>query len=241
MAIDAKAAARQNTEAVSAATPLPVLRIAVLASGTGSNLQALLDYQQQPFARFQIVAVGTNRSEAQARVRAAQHGIPTFCESHREHSSRESFEAALVEHLAPFRPDWIVLAGFMRVLSGAFVTSFAKRIVNVHPALCPAYPGLHAARQALEAGARVTGCTVHLVDHGVDTGPILAQAAVPILENDDETSLQSRIQRQEHRLLPSVMQAIACGHLREEHGRFRLLGLAPDSEGLGWLGADRMG
>lgn len=210
------------------------MRIAVLASGTGSNLQALLDFERQPFAKYRVVVVGTNRSDAKALERAAQQGKPTFCESHRNHASRESFEAALVDHLTPFRPDWIVLAGFMRVLSGAFVTSFTKRIVNVHPALCPAYPGLHAARQALAAGARVTGCTVHLVDCGVDTGPILAQAAVPVLDGDDEASLQRRIQHQEHRLLPAVLQAIACGHLQEKDGGFRLLGLAPENDGLAW-------
>ena len=210
------------------------LRIAVLASGSGSNLQALLDYATDASARYSIVVVGANRSDATALQRAQGHGVPTFMEPHRNHSSRASFEAALVEHLIPYRPDWIVLAGFMRVLSCAFVSAFPRRIVNVHPALCPAFPGLHAAQQALDAGARITGCTVHLVDDGVDTGPILAQAAVPILENDDETALQRRIQKQEHRLLPAVMQAIACNQLQSEGRGIRLLGMESDAEGLGW-------
>lgn len=210
------------------------LRIAVLASGSGSNLQALLDFGSQASARYSIVVVGTNRSDATALQRAERYGVPTFLESHRAHPSRASFEAALMEHLTPFRPDWVVLAGFMRVLSSTFVSAYPQRIVNVHPALCPAFPGLHAARQALEAGVRITGCTVHLVDDGVDTGPILAQAAVPVRDNDDETTLQRRIQQQEHRLLPTVMQAIACGQLNSPEKRLRISGIKPDSEGLGW-------
>lgn len=226
-----------TTRALIERAPCPAdapLRVAVLVSGSGTNLQALLDAMRAPGARFSVVVVASNVPGVKALERAEAASIQTLTEPHRDHGSREAFERALTERLAPFAPDVVVLAGFMRILSETFVGAFARRIVNVHPALCPAFPGIHAARQALDAGARITGCTVHLVDTGVDTGPILAQAAVPILDDDDEERLQRRIQVQEHRLLPRVIEAIARGDVVVEGERVVARGLVPEAEGLGW-------
>lgn len=199
------------------------LRVAVLVSGGGTNLQALLDHGSPS---FRVACVASNRPGAYALERAAAHGVPTVVVDHKQFPDRPAFERALLQALAPHRPELVVLAGFMRVLSPTLIEAFERRIVNVHPALCPAFPGMHAARQALAAGARVTGCTVHLVDVGVDTGPILAQAAVPILDDDDEERLQRRIQQQEHRLFPRVIEAIADGRVTvDESGRVRARGL----------------
>lgn len=220
-----------------ARAPCPLdepLRVAVLVSGSGTNLQALLDAMRAPESRFSVVVVASNIAGVRALDRATAAGVPTLVEPHPGHPDRAAFERALLQRLEPYAPEVVVLAGFMRILSETFVSAFERRIVNVHPALCPAFSGMHAARQALEAGARITGCTVHLVDTGVDTGPILAQAAVPILDDDDEATLQRRIQAQEHRLLPRIVQAIALGDVRVEDDRVVVRGLLPEAEGLGW-------
>jgi phosphoribosylglycinamide formyltransferase 1 len=199
------------------------LRVAVLVSGSGTNLQSLLDAQGPS---YRVACVASNRPGAYALERARAHGVAALTVDHKEHEDRAAFEQALLRALSPYDVELIALAGFMRVLSPTFIGAFERRIVNVHPALCPAFPGMHAARQALEFGARVTGCTVHLVDTGVDTGPILAQAAVPVLDDDDEAALQARIQQQEHRLFPRVLEAIARGQVRvDEQGRVRARGL----------------
>jgi phosphoribosylglycinamide formyltransferase-1 len=197
------------------------MRVAVLASGSGTNLQALLD--RMDASAFRVVVVAVNKPDAGAIARAESAGVPVIVEPHKGHADRAAFERALLEKLAAFDIEVVVLAGFMRVLTTTFLGAFERRVVNVHPALCPAFPGMHAARQALEHGARVTGCTVHLVDAGVDTGPILAQAPVPILDDDDEDSLQARIQTREHALLPAVVDAYARGQVVVEgSGRVRL-------------------
>lgn len=211
------------------------LRIAVLVSGSGTNLQAVLDAGKVPGCRFRVACVLSNRPGVKALARAAAAGVPTDVVDHKPYGSdRQAFERALLQHLAPFDPELIVLAGFMRVLTETFVSAFERRIVNVHPALCPAFPGIHAARQALDAGVRITGCTVHLVDTGVDTGPILAQAAVPILDGDDEPTLQHRIQAQEHHLLPRVIEAIARGDVVTDGAQVRATSMTPEADGLGW-------
>ncbi|MFZ9889255.1 MAG: phosphoribosylglycinamide formyltransferase, partial [Myxococcota bacterium] len=175
-------------------TPGAPLRVAVLVSGSGSNLQALLDDSRVEGSPYQVCCVLSNRPAVRVLERASDAGIAHDDDDHRGFPSRGAFEEGMLTALGPYAPEIVVLAGFMRVLTATFVERFSLRIVNVHPALCPAFPGNHAARQALDAGARVTGCTVHLVDTGVDTGPILAQAAVPILDDDDEERLQRRIQ-----------------------------------------------
>lgn len=187
------------------------LRLAVLVSGSGTNLQALLDAAAADDPPFEVAVVLSNRPGVRALKRAVDAGVATAVVDHKAHDGRASFEEALLDALRSYDPDLIVLAGFMRILTDTFVKAFERRIVNVHPALLPAFPGMHGARQAIEAGARVAGCTVHLVDTGVDTGPILLQAAVPVLADDDEDALQARIQREEHRLLPRALRAIARG------------------------------
>lgn len=215
-------------------SPTTPLRVAVLVSGSGSNLQAMLDAFGDASSQVRVEVVVSNVPGAKALDRAAAAGVPSLVVDHKGYADRPSFERALLEALSTYSPELIVLAGFMRILSPTFIEAFARRIVNVHPALCPAFPGTHAARQALAAGARITGCTVHLVDSGVDTGPILAQAAVPILTDDDEARLQQRIQGYEHRLLPRVLRALAEGHAVTRGNRVLIEGLEPEAWGLGW-------
>jgi len=196
-----------------------MLRVGVLASGSGTNLAALIAAQQDGRLGAEIAAVICNVPGARALQRAREAGVPAILVDHKAHPSRETFEAEIDRHLQAHGVGLVVLAGFMRILSPWFVSRWQGRIVNVHPALLPSFPGLHAARQALQAGVRITGCTVHLVDEGTDTGPILAQAAVPVLPGDDEASLHARVQKEEHRLLPWVVRLFAEGRIRVEEGR----------------------
>ncbi len=187
-----------------------MVRIGVLASGSGTNFQALLDAD---LGGGEIAVLVVNKPSAGAIARAERAGVPVEVVPHRDFSDRAAFDARLVEVLGGYDVDWIVLAGFMRVLTPTFLGAFPSRIVNVHPALLPSFPGVDGQRQALAAGVTITGCTVHLVDSGVDTGPILAQAAVPVLPTDDLAALGRRILEQEHRLLPGVVRAICEGRL----------------------------
>jgi len=190
------------------------MRFAVLVSGTGTNLQALLDAEAAgQLAPAEIAAVASNRPGVLALERARVAGKPAITVEHRGFPSREAFEDALLEALAPHRIDAIVLAGFMRVLTPRFLDRFPLRVVNTHPSILPAFPGHDAAAQAIAHGVKLSGCTVHLVDSGVDTGPIIAQRAVPILSGDDAVALQRRIQAEEHRLLPAVVRALAAGRI----------------------------
>lgn len=187
-------------------------RLVVLVSGRGSNLHALLEAIDAGRCDAEIVAVIADRA-CPALERAAARGIATERVLRKPHPTREAWDAALAEAMARHEPTWVVLAGFMRIVGAAVLARFGGRILNVHPSLLPAFPGLHAPRQAIEGGVRLSGCTVHLVDAGVDTGPILAQAAIAVRHDDDEASLHARIQRLEHRLLPAVVHALATGEL----------------------------
>ncbi len=189
------------------------MKIAVLASGRGSNLRAIAHAIDAGQCGASLVAVASDKPDAPALAFAVERGVPTAVVSPKQYATREAWDAALAETVASFSPDLVVLAGFMRIVGASMLARFPHRIVNVHPALLPSFPGAHGARDALAKGVRISGCTVHLVDAGVDTGPILAQAAVPVLPGDDEASLQARIQRCEHRLLPRVLHAIARGEL----------------------------
>lgn len=193
-------------------------RIVALVSGRGSNLEALLDAIEAGRCEASVVAVLSDRA-APALERAAARGLATGTVRFRR-GDRDAWSAELAEAVEAYAPDLVVLAGFMRVLAPSFVGRFRRRILNVHPSLLPAFPGARAPEQALASGARITGCTVHLVDEGVDTGPILAQAAVPIAEGDDVASLHARIRRAEHRLLPAVVAAVAAGNLDLDAGRW---------------------
>jgi phosphoribosylglycinamide formyltransferase-1 len=198
------------------------LRVAVLASGSGSNLQALLDAVAVGDRSFRVVVVVTNVEGAGAAARAHAAGVAAVCVPHTG-LPRTEHETRVLQALQAHDVEFVVLAGYMRVVTSTLLRAFPSRVLNVHPALLPSFPGLHGAKQALEHGSRVAGCTVHLVDDGVDTGPILAQGAVPVLFDDDEGRLQRRIQGVEHRLLPAVVEGIATGRVVDVNGRPRFL------------------
>lgn len=191
-------------------------RVAVLASGSGTNLQALLDAAKEPRYPADIVVVLSNVPTAFALERARRAGVPTEVLEHRAFPSREAFDAAMVARLQEHRVEWVCLAGFMRLITPVFLRAFPGRVLNVHPALLPAFPGMHGVRQALECGVKVAGCTVHFVDAGTDTGPIIAQAAVPVLDSDDEASLSARVLEQEHRLYVESLARVIRGEVRVE-------------------------
>jgi phosphoribosylglycinamide formyltransferase 1 len=181
----------------------------VLASGAGSLLTSLLQSAVDPYPA-RVVAVGVDRDCRAAEI-ATSAGLPTFTVRLGDHDDRAAWDAAITEAAAAHQPDLIVSAGFLKILGPQFLSRFLGRVVNTHPALLPAFPGARAVPAALEYGVKVTGCTVHLVDAGVDTGPILAQQAVPVLDVDDEQTLHERIKVVERRLLVDVLAAIAVG------------------------------
>jgi phosphoribosylglycinamide formyltransferase-1 len=198
------------------------LRLGCLASGGGSNLQTIIDRCRDGSLPAEISVVISNKPDSGALQRARRAGIPALCIDHRNYPSREDFDRAVVAALLEAGVELIVLAGFMRLISDVFLDAFPGRIMNIHPALLPAFPGLHVQRKALEYGARVTGCTVHFVDGGVDTGPIVIQAVVPILDDDTEESLSARILEQEHRIYPRAIELFAQGRLRIDGRRVRI-------------------
>jgi phosphoribosylglycinamide formyltransferase-1 len=190
------------------------MKIAVLVSGRGSNLRALLDAERSgAIAPGEICCVVANRPAAPALDVARATGKPAIAIDHTAYADRESFEAAVSKQLAAHGAEAIVLAGFMRVLTPGFVSAWAGRIVNTHPSLLPAFPGVRAPEQAIAHGAKVSGCTIHFVDNTLDGGPIIAQAAVPVLATDDAKSLHERIREQEHRMLPEAVKLLADGKL----------------------------
>ncbi|MGD9955386.1 MAG: phosphoribosylglycinamide formyltransferase [Candidatus Nanopelagicales bacterium] len=185
-------------------------RLVVLVSGSGSNLQALLDAATDPRFPADVVAVGADVPDAYGLTRASDVDVPTFVLEPPMYADRAAWTDALADAVASYEPDWVVCAGFMRILGAAFVQRFAGRIVNTHPALLPSFPGAHGVRDAMAYGVKVTGCTVHLVDEGVDTGPILAQAPVAVRADDDEASLHERIKTVERELLVETVAALAA-------------------------------
>jgi phosphoribosylglycinamide formyltransferase-1 len=191
-------------------------RLAVFVSGSGTNLQAIID---AGIPAVETVLVLSSNPDAYALERAKKHGIPFEIADHRNYSGREEYEEHIQKLLEPYDVDLIALAGFMRILSPYFVRAYKNRIINIHPALLPSFPGMHAARQALESGVKFTGCTVHFVDEGVDTGPTILQAVVPVRDDDDEESLLERIHKEEHRIYPEALKLIASGKFRIEGRR----------------------
>jgi phosphoribosylglycinamide formyltransferase-1 len=188
--------------------------LGVLVSGSGSNLQAILDAVRDGRLGAEVRLVISNVAGVRALERAQAANVPTQVLLHHDFANRDAFDQALVTALKEAHVDWVALAGFMRILSTRFLQAFPERIVNIHPSLLPAFPGLHAQRQALEHGAKVSGCTVHFVDEGCDTGPIIMQAAVPVLDDDDEATLAARILKEEHRIYPAALEAIVNGRTR---------------------------
>jgi phosphoribosylglycinamide formyltransferase-1 len=200
------------------------MRIGVLASGSGSNLQAILDACASRAIPAQVAVVICNVADAKALQRAEAAGVPAVLLPHQKVASREEYDRQVVTALQKHSVDLVCLAGFMRLLTPVLLGAFEHRILNIHPSLLPAFPGLHAVRQALAAGVRVSGCTVHVVDEGTDTGPIVIQAAVPVLDGDTEETLSARILVQEHRCYPRAIALWAEGRLRIEGRRVRIAG-----------------
>ena len=189
------------------------LNIGVLISGSGSNLQSILDACSAGKLKARVACVVSNRNDAYGLERARKAGIPALHLDHRAYSGREAYDEALVATLREFEVELVVLAGFMRIITGVLLEAFPMAVMNIHPALLPAFPGLHAQRQALEYGAKVAGCTVHFVDCGTDTGPIIMQSAVPVLEGDPDETLSARIQKEEHRIYPEAIRLYSEGLL----------------------------
>jgi len=194
------------------------VRLGVLISGRGSNLQAIVDAIERGELRAVVKLVISNRAGAPGLARAERHGIPTRVIDHRRFGSREEFDRALVAALDAAQVNLVVCAGFMRILSRVLLDAFPNRVMNIHPSLLPAFPGLDAQKAALEHGVRLAGCTVFFVAPGTDDGPIIVQAAVPVMPEDDEQTLSDRILAQEHRIYPIAISLFQQGRL-QVHGR----------------------
>ena len=205
-------------------------RITVLISGRGSNLGALLAAERAGHLAGSVTHVISNRADAAGLELGADHGAATTIVEHRHYATRDAFDTALEAAVDAGRPDLVVLAGFMRILGAGFVGRHAGRMLNIHPSLLPAYPGLHTHRRALADGVRIHGCTVHFVTADLDYGPIVAQGAVPVHAGDDEETLAARVLAVEHRLLPAAVRAHCEGRLVIAEGRVRVTGDAvPDT------------
>jgi phosphoribosylglycinamide formyltransferase-1 len=200
------------------------LRLGVLASGRGSNLQAIIDAIEAGRLQARVEVVLSDRADAHALDRGRGHGIKAVFVDPKAYATRDLFDSAVVGALQAHQVELVCLAGFMRLLTPGFVAEYRGRIMNIHPALLPAFPGLHAQRQALEYGVRVAGCTVHFVDEGTDTGPIVLQATVPVLDDDTAESLSARILVEEHAIYPRAIQLFAEGRLAIKGRRVIILG-----------------
>lgn len=194
--------------------------VAIFVSGSGSNLQAIIDANIES---ANLAVVVCNKPNAYAIERANKHNIPVEIVNHKDFETREDFEKEIISRLEKYNIQLVVLAGFMRVLTSYFVSKFKNRIINIHPALLPSFPGMHAAKQALDYGVKYTGVTVHFVDDGVDTGPIIIQSVVEIADDDSEESLLEKIHIEEHKIFPEAVKLFCEGRLRVE-GRRVLVG-----------------
>ena len=200
----------------------------VLVSGSGTNLQAIIDQIEAKRLDAKIEVVLSNKADAYGLVRAKNHGIATEVLDHKQFPSREAYDQAVVDILRARGVELVVLAGFMRLLSPVFVKSYSNRIMNIHPALLPSFPGLHVQKKAVDHGVRFSGCTVHFVNEECDEGPIIIQAVVPVFPDDTDEVLAARILKQEHRIYPRAIQLYAEGKLRVEGRRVLVDGLAKD-------------
>jgi phosphoribosylglycinamide formyltransferase-1 len=209
------------------ATPVS---IAVLISGSGTNLQSIIDAVEAKKLDARIAVVLSNRADAYGLVRARNHGLPTEVLDHKAFASREAYDQAVVDILRGRGVELVVLAGFMRLLSPVFIKAYSNRIMNIHPALLPAFPGLHVQKKAVDYGVRFAGCTVHFVNEECDEGPIIIQAVVPVLGDDSEETLAARILRQEHRIYPRAIQLYAEGRLRVSGRRVLVDGVSEEGD-----------
>ncbi len=208
-------------------------RIGVLISGSGSNLQAIIDAVEQGRVNGELVLVISNDPDAYGLVRAANHRIPTAVIVHTDYASREAYDRALVDALQAAGVELVCLAGFMRVITPVFINAFPEKIINIHPALLPAFPGTHGQGQTFAYGTRVAGCTVHFVDDQVDHGPIIIQAVVPVLPDDDEDALAARILRCEHKIYPEAVRLFCDDRLCIDGRKVKILGQEENAAGLG--------
>jgi phosphoribosylglycinamide formyltransferase-1 len=202
-----------------ATTSIEKKRVAVFVSGGGSNMVSLADACAAPDFPAEIVAVISDKPTAGGLARAQGRGIPTFVFERKAYPGKAEHEAAILEALADIRPDIICLAGYMRLISGEFIRAYEGRMLNIHPSLLPLFPGLHTHQRALNAGMKIAGCTVHFVTEGMDEGPIVAQAAVPVIDTDTEETLAGRVLTVEHRLYPLALRLLAEGKVRMDGGR----------------------
>lgn len=198
---------------------MPRIRVSVLASGRGSNLQAIMDAVRGGKLDARLACVFSDKKDAPALERARSGGADAVHLSAKDYPDREAYDVAIVKVLREYQTDLVALAGFMRIITPVLIASFKDRIMNIHPSLLPAFPGLHAQRQALAYGVKTSGATVHFVDQEVDHGPIIIQAAVPVMEGDTEETLSARILEQEHRIYPQAIQWFAEGRLKVEGRR----------------------
>lgn len=190
------------------------LRLGVLASGRGSNLQAIIDAAAGGELNAEVVVVISDQAEAYALERARRHGIPASFINPKSFAAKADYEKAIVEQLNRYGVELVCLAGYMRIVGATMLDAFPNRIMNIHPALLPAFPGLHGQEQAWRYGVKYSGCTVHFVDEGVDTGPIIIQAVVPVLDDDTAETLAARILEQEHIIYPEAIRRFAAGRLK---------------------------
>jgi len=204
------------------------LPIGVLISGGGTNLQAIIDAIEAKRLDAAIKLVLSNKADAYGLVRAKNHGIATEILDHRNYPSRESYDRAVIDTLRAHGVELVVLAGFTRLLSPVFVKAYSNRIMNIHPALLPSFPGLHVQKKAVEYGVRFSGCTVHFVNDECDEGPIIIQAVVPVFADDTEAKLAARILKEEHRIYPRAIQLYAEARLRVDGRRVIVAGTAND-------------
>jgi phosphoribosylglycinamide formyltransferase-1 len=208
-----------------------MIALGVLISGTGSNLGAILEAIAAGTLDARVVLVVSNRADAKGLERAAAHAVPSIVLSHRAHADRAAYDRALVAVLREHGAEYVVLAGFMRIITTELLEAFADRVINIHPSILPAFPGVDAQAQALAHGVKITGCTTHFVDVGVDSGPIIGQRAVPVLDGDTRDALAARILVEEHALMVHTLQALAGGELAIETdastGRRRVVRRSP--------------
>jgi len=204
------------------------LPIGVLVSGSGSNLQSIIDHIEQGCLDAEIKLVISNNPDAYALKRAKRHSLPSLFISHDDFETREAFDEEIVRVFKSQGVELVALAGFMRIITPVLLNAYPDRIMNIHPALLPSFPGMHAQRQAVDYGVKFSGCTVHFVDQDVDSGPIIIQAVVPVLDDDTEEALSERILKEEHRIYPQAIQFFASGRIQRRNRRVIISEARPD-------------
>jgi phosphoribosylglycinamide formyltransferase-1 len=206
---------------------MTILRIGVLASGRGSNFQSIIDEIESQRLKAEIALLITDNPSAFSIERAKKHSIEYLVMMPKEYCSKNDFFIKIAGELKKRDVSLVVLAGFMRIVGKPLIDAFPNRIMNIHPALLPAFPGLHGQRQALEYGVKISGCTVHFVDEGMDTGPVIIQAAVPVFQDDTEETLSERILRYEHKIYPEAIRLFSEGRIEVDERRVRIKGYVP--------------